>query len=142
MTYFSTIHIGCSITDGCTKSITKNIMVRSHLFCWFLSSIFISLIAFWPRINKSSFFAYFFLFAYHLLEWTTPVALAGIYCTPTEHIFCNIVSNTIGVVVMRSNLFTTCLWLTHAMLRTLANHSGYKFPFYYDPRQHDYHHLK
>ncbi|XP_063706618.1 fatty acid hydroxylase domain-containing protein 2-like [Culicoides brevitarsis] len=75
-------------------------------------------------------------------EWTTPIALAGIYCTPTEHIFCNIVSNTIGLVVMRSNLFTACLWLTHAMLRTLANHSGYKFPFYYDPRSHDYHHLK
>uniref|UniRef100_A0A336L740 CSON001212 protein n=1 Tax=Culicoides sonorensis TaxID=179676 RepID=A0A336L740_CULSO len=75
-------------------------------------------------------------------EWTSPIALAGIYCTPTEHIFCNMISNTIGLVVMRSNLFTTCLWLTHAMLRTLANHSGYKFPFYYDPRSHDYHHLK
>jgi sterol desaturase/sphingolipid hydroxylase (fatty acid hydroxylase superfamily) len=75
-------------------------------------------------------------------DWTTPIALAGIYCTPVEHIFCNLLSNTIGLVVMNSNLFTFIVWLTHAMLRTLANHSNYKFPFYYDPRSHDYHHLK
>lgn len=73
-------------------------------------------------------------------EYTAPVAVSAQYAGTMEHIFSNLMPVLVGPGVMGSHYITTFIWLVHVHLRTLSDHSGYYFPWYYNPTRHDYHH--
>lgn len=74
-------------------------------------------------------------------EFTAPVSIASTYCTITEHIFSNLVPNTIGVLLVphhwSQQLFTFLL----LEFGTLCTHSGYNLPGLPSNLQHDFHHF-
>ncbi|GAB6026994.1 Methylsterol monooxygenase 1 [Chamberlinius hualienensis] len=75
-------------------------------------------------------------------ELTAPVAISAVYAHPVEHLFSNLLSPTIGPLVMGSHVITIWIWTIIGYTFTLKDHSGYHFPFMPSPEFHDYHHLK
>ncbi|XP_063706617.1 fatty acid hydroxylase domain-containing protein 2-like [Culicoides brevitarsis] len=73
-------------------------------------------------------------------EYTAPVAVTAQYADAMEHCWSNLMPVLLGPAVMGAHYFTTFVWLSHVILRTLSDHSGYYFPWYYNPTRHDYHH--
>lgn len=73
-------------------------------------------------------------------EYTAPVAVSAQYADAVEHMFSNLLPVLLGPVVMGAHYVTVFVWLIHVHLRTLNDHSGYYFPWYYNPTRHDYHH--
>lgn len=73
-------------------------------------------------------------------EWTAPVAVSAQYADTLEHVYSNIGPVVLGPFIMGSHFFTSMIWFTHVILRTLSDHSGYHFPWYYDSYRHDKHH--
>lgn len=74
-------------------------------------------------------------------EFTAPVGLASTYCTMTEHVFSNLLPNTIGVTVVPhhwSQMVFTFLFLEFG---TICAHSGYNIPWMTSNLQHDFHHF-
>ena len=74
-------------------------------------------------------------------EFTAPVGLASTYCTMTEHIFSNLLPNTIGAMLVPhhwSQLVFTFLFLEFG---TICTHSGYNIPWMPCNLQHDFHHF-
>ncbi|KNC22065.1 hypothetical protein FF38_02002, partial [Lucilia cuprina] len=76
-------------------------------------------------------------------EWTAPIAAITFYCHPLEHIFLNLIPVSTSFALMRSHVFTVWLFLTLAILNSMADHCGYSFPNSGSSiRYHDYHHSK
>lgn len=76
-------------------------------------------------------------------EWTAPVAAIAFYCHPLEHIFLNLIPVSTSFALMRSHVVTVWLFLSLAVLNSMADHAGYSFPFSgASIRYHDYHHSK
>ncbi|POR35264.1 Uncharacterized protein TPAR_04530 [Tolypocladium paradoxum] len=74
-------------------------------------------------------------------EFTAPVGLASTYCTMTEHVFSNLLPNTIGVIAVPhhwSQMVFTFLFLEFG---TICSHSGYNIPWMSSNLQHDFHHF-
>lgn len=75
-------------------------------------------------------------------EWTSPVAVSAIYCSSLEHVFSNLGPVALGPFLFGSHYFTGMAFAVYAILMTLHDHSGYHFPYYFNPSWHDYHHEK
>ncbi|XP_005184217.2 fatty acid hydroxylase domain-containing protein 2-like [Musca domestica] len=76
-------------------------------------------------------------------EWTAPIAAITFYCHPLEHIFLNLIPVSLSFALVRSHVFTVWLFLTLAILNSMADHSGYSFPRSGSSiRYHDLHHSK
>lgn len=75
-------------------------------------------------------------------EFQAPFAITAIYCHPVEHIMNNIFPVIIGFPIMGCHIATASLWLTSAIITSLADHSGLHIPFVHSSEFHDYHHEK
>lgn len=74
-------------------------------------------------------------------EFTAPVGLASTYCTATEHIFSNLLPNSLGTMLVPhhwSQAVFTFLFLEYG---TICMHSGYNIPWMPSNLQHDFHHF-
>lgn len=74
-------------------------------------------------------------------EYTAPVGLASTYCTITEHIFSNLLPNSLGTLLVPhhwSQAVFTFLFLEYG---TIVMHSGYNIPLMPSNLQHDFHHF-
>ena len=74
-------------------------------------------------------------------EFTAPIAIANIYCHPTEHVLVNVLPLAIGPLIMGSHVTSLWLWYSMAMFNSLITHSGYHLPLMPSSEAHDYHHL-
>jgi len=74
-------------------------------------------------------------------EFTAPVALAATYCTITEHIFSNLLPNTIGVFIIPHHWSVSVFAFCFLEFGTICTHSGYNIPWLPSNLQHDYHHF-
>lgn len=75
-------------------------------------------------------------------EWQSPISITAEYANPIEHFLSNLLPPIMGIVIMKSHMFTCWVWFTMVILSTLKDHSGYHFPFFPANEMHDYHHLK
>ncbi|XP_055611271.1 fatty acid hydroxylase domain-containing protein 2-like [Uranotaenia lowii] len=75
-------------------------------------------------------------------EWTAPFALEALHCTPPEYVLFNVIVPSVGIVLMKSHVFTAALWYPVMVMNTLRDHCGYHLPFFFSPEFHDYHHAK
>lgn len=73
-------------------------------------------------------------------QWTAPIAVSAQYADEIEHLFSNLAPVMIPVGLFGCNLVTTMIFFVHVNLRTLNDHSGYNFPYYYNSKRHDHHH--
>lgn len=73
-------------------------------------------------------------------RWTAPIAVSAQYADQFEHLYSNLAPTMIPLALLRCNLLTILIFYTHVNLRTLSDHSGYKFPYYYNSERHDKHH--
>lgn len=71
-------------------------------------------------------------------NFTAPFAIAAVYTHPFEHLFSNVLSISLGPLIMRSHPISAAVWGCLASLSTLNSHSGFNFPFTTDG--HDWHH--
>ncbi|KAJ3118838.1 hypothetical protein HDU96_007580 [Phlyctochytrium bullatum] len=75
-------------------------------------------------------------------EFTAPCGVAATYAHPIEHFFSNMFPIVVGPYVMRSHLLTYWMWLTVAILTTIATHSGFVLPGMPNGLRHDFHHYR
>jgi methylsterol monooxygenase len=75
-------------------------------------------------------------------EWTAPLGFVSAYSHPVEHMISNVLVFSIGPILMRSHILTSCLWFAMMLTVTVIQHSGYHLPFLPSPELHDFHHLK
>jgi len=75
-------------------------------------------------------------------EFTAPIGLAAIYCHPVEHLLSNVVPVLVGPLLVGAHCVTIIIWISVVHLNTCNSHSGYHFPAFPSPEQHDFHHLK
>jgi len=73
-------------------------------------------------------------------DWTAPIAVSAQYAGIIEHIFSNLFPVTVGIFYLGLPLLTSLMYLLHVTMRTLNDHSGYNFPYYYSSIRHDWHH--
>ncbi|XP_050040095.2 fatty acid hydroxylase domain-containing protein 2-like [Dermacentor andersoni] len=74
-------------------------------------------------------------------EWTAPVAITAVYCTPVEHLLSNVLPVVVGPVVLGSHLSVHWLWAVLTAPYGVIVHSGYHLPLLPSPQMHDFHHL-
>lgn len=74
-------------------------------------------------------------------EFTAPVALAATYCTITEHIFSNLLPNTLGIIIIPHHWSVAVFAFCFLEFGTICTHSGYNTPWLPSNLQHDYHHF-
>ena len=75
-------------------------------------------------------------------EWTAPVAMAGTYAHPVEHIVSNLFPVAVGPMLLKCHVVTAWIWYIYAVGYTVTTHSGYHLPWMMSTEYHDYHHLK
>lgn len=79
-------------------------------------------------------------------EFTSPFALAAVYCHPVEFVLGDIVPLGIGLVLTRAHAFFALQWVVGAVMATQVHHSGFRLPWHFGPDEqpdfHDYHHAK
>lgn len=81
-------------------------------------------------------------------RFTTPIGMSSEFASPLESVMANFIPTFLGAYIMKSHLFTLCLWFAFRIQETIEAHSGYNFPFWisqYIPflhgvRGHDWHH--
>lgn len=73
-------------------------------------------------------------------QWTAPIAVSAQYADVVEHMFSNLAPVMIPLAIFNCHLVTVLIYYTHVHLRTLSDHSGYRFPYYYNSERHDKHH--
>ncbi|ETW08205.1 hypothetical protein H310_00854 [Aphanomyces invadans] len=81
--------------------------------------------------------------AYHKKhhEFTAPIGVAAIYCTPVEMAVVNVLPVIAGPLLMGSHVTTTTAWFCVALINTVQTHSGYDFPLMVAcPVAHEHHH--
>lgn len=74
-------------------------------------------------------------------QFTAPVGLASTYCTLTEHLFSNLLPNTIGVMLIPHHWSQVVFTLILLEFSTICTHSGYNIPWLPSNLQHDFHHF-
>lgn len=74
-------------------------------------------------------------------EFTAPVGLASTYCSITEHIFSNLLPNSIGVMLVPHHWAQQVFTFTFLEFGTICAHSGYNIPWMSSNLQHDFHHF-
>ncbi|KHN97415.1 C-4 methylsterol oxidase [Metarhizium album ARSEF 1941] len=74
-------------------------------------------------------------------EFTAPVGLASTYCTITEHVFSNLLPNTIGILLVRHHWSQAVFTFLFLEFGTICAHSGYNIPWLHPNLQHDFHHF-
>ena len=75
-------------------------------------------------------------------EWTAPIAMAGVYAHPVEHVVSNLFPVALGPMLLKCHVVTAWMWYAYAVAYTVTTHSGYHLPWMMSPEYHDYHHLK
>ena len=75
-------------------------------------------------------------------EWTAPISITAMYSHPVEQIISNFLPTSIPLLLMKSYLSTTWVYLIIKAASTLIDHSGYHISFLNSPESHDYHHTK
>jgi len=75
-------------------------------------------------------------------QWTAPISVAAVYCTPVEHVFSNMLPILTGPLIIGAHSAVTFVWITMAILNTIHVHSGYHIPFLPSPQSHDWHHYR
>ncbi|XP_063681828.1 fatty acid hydroxylase domain-containing protein 2-like [Bolinopsis microptera] len=73
-------------------------------------------------------------------EWTAPIGITSVYCSPLEMVVSNLLPATLGPLIMRSHLFVSWVWFALVLFSTTLAHGGYHVPFLFSPEAHDYHH--
>ncbi|KAK8760647.1 hypothetical protein V5799_028086, partial [Amblyomma americanum] len=74
-------------------------------------------------------------------EWTAPVAITAVYCTPVEHVLSNVLPVVVGPALLGSHLSVHWLWAVLTAPYGVIVHSGYHLPLLPSPQMHDFHHL-
>jgi sterol desaturase/sphingolipid hydroxylase (fatty acid hydroxylase superfamily) len=74
--------------------------------------------------------------------FTSPVAVATLYCHPIEHIISNLLPVLFSHIVLHSHLAICLLWQSIAVVGAVNTHCGYAFPLSTCPQFHDFHHLR
>lgn len=74
-------------------------------------------------------------------EFTAPVGLASTYCTITEHIFSNLLPNSLGTVLVPHHWSQEVFTFLLLEFGTICAHSGYNIPWLPSNLQHDFHHF-
>ena len=74
-------------------------------------------------------------------EFTAPVGLASTYCTLTEHVFSNLLPNTIGSLIVPHHWSQATFTFLLLEFGTICTHSGYNIPWLPSNLQHDFHHF-
>eukprot|EP00800_Vazella_pourtalesii_P022882 TRINITY_DN9082_c0_g1_i1.p1 TRINITY_DN9082_c0_g1~~TRINITY_DN9082_c0_g1_i1.p1 ORF type:complete len:281 (-),score=35.50 TRINITY_DN9082_c0_g1_i1:212-1054(-) len=75
-------------------------------------------------------------------EFTAPVAIASVYAHPVEHVFVNLLSVWLPILIVGVHCAEYWLWFGIVITGTFINHSGYHLPFVpISPEHHDFHHL-
>ncbi|XP_037276895.2 fatty acid hydroxylase domain-containing protein 2 [Rhipicephalus microplus] len=74
-------------------------------------------------------------------EWTAPVAITAVYCTPLEHLLSNVLPVVVGPALLGSHLSVHWLWAGLTAPYGVIVHSGYHLPLLPSPQMHDFHHL-
>lgn len=76
-------------------------------------------------------------------EFTSPIAVAAIYCHPIEHFFVNLMPLFSGCLVLGTqSLAIVWSWTFLAIINTVNSHCGYVFPGFPSPLAHDFHHYR
>ncbi|KAL1848598.1 hypothetical protein Plec18167_002223 [Paecilomyces lecythidis] len=74
-------------------------------------------------------------------EFTAPVGIASTYCTMTEHIFSNLLPNSLGVILVPHHWSQATFMFLYLEFNTICAHSGYNIPGMPSNLQHDFHHF-
>lgn len=74
-------------------------------------------------------------------EFTAPVGLASTYCTVTEHVFSNLLPNSLGVILIPHHWSQATFTFLLLEFGTICTHSGYNIPWLPSNLQHDFHHF-
>lgn len=74
-------------------------------------------------------------------EFTAPVGLASTYCTVTEHVFSNLLPNSIGILLVPHHWSQAVFTFLFLEFGTICTHSGYNIPWMPSNLQHDFHHF-
>lgn len=74
-------------------------------------------------------------------EFTAPVGLASTYCTVTEHIFSNLLPNSLGTMFIQHHWSQATFTFLLLEFGTICTHSGYNIPWLPSNLQHDFHHF-
>lgn len=74
-------------------------------------------------------------------EFTAPVGLAATYCTAFEHVFSNLLPNTLGTSLTQSHWGVMMFVYCFLSVETIMAHSGYNVPFTHSSLNHDFHHF-
>jgi sterol desaturase/sphingolipid hydroxylase (fatty acid hydroxylase superfamily) len=71
-------------------------------------------------------------------SFSAPFAVASVYAHPFEHLFSNVLSISLGPILMRSHPITAAAWGCLTALSTCNAHSGFRFSAISEG--HDWHH--
>ncbi|KAJ5212803.1 uncharacterized protein N7498_004449 [Penicillium cinerascens] len=74
-------------------------------------------------------------------EFTAPVGLASTYCTITEHVFSNLLPNSLGTLLVSHHWSQAVFTFLFLEFGTICTHSGYNIPWFPSNLQHDFHHF-
>jgi methylsterol monooxygenase len=74
-------------------------------------------------------------------EFTAPVGLASTYCTVAEHVFSNLLPNSIGTLLVPHHWSQAVFTFLFLEFGTICTHSGYNIPGMPSNLQHDFHHF-
>ncbi|OJJ78071.1 hypothetical protein ASPBRDRAFT_37284 [Aspergillus brasiliensis CBS 101740] len=74
-------------------------------------------------------------------EFTAPVGLASTYCTVTEHLFSNLLPNSLGTLLVPHHWSQAVFTFLFLEFGTICTHSGYNIPWLPSNLQHDFHHF-
>lgn len=75
-------------------------------------------------------------------QFTAPVAFAGQYAHPAEHILANLAPIVLPLALRGANLISAAIFLYYEVLQAAADHSGYDFVKLPPAKSHDLHHEK
>lgn len=71
-------------------------------------------------------------------EFTSPVAVAGLYCHPVEQVL-NLTGVLLGPLIVAADVRFTAVWVCLSSLASVFAHSGYDWAWF-SARDHDLHH--
>lgn len=74
-------------------------------------------------------------------EFTAPVGLASTYCTVAEHVFSNLLPNSLGTLLVPHHWSQAVFTFLFLEFGTICTHSGYNIPWMPSNLQHDFHHF-
>ncbi|XP_032780137.1 fatty acid hydroxylase domain-containing protein 2 [Daphnia magna] len=73
-------------------------------------------------------------------EWRAPVAIASMYSTPIEYLLL-LGAAAVGPLIVNPHTALLWFWYAFVHLRSVNEHTGYKFPWLPFSDHHDYHHI-